>query len=85
MSHDYHIEPMREFVGRTHKHGSKLGIQLHHPGRQGYCSVVNTLPMILPIVELHAANGYPIQQFLPPTPVCARMNMAAASITAFAS
>lgn len=51
MSHDWHIEPMREFVGRIHKHGAKLGIQLHHPGRQGYCSVVNTLPMILPIVE----------------------------------
>ena len=37
MSHDYHIEPMREFVGRIHRHGAKLGIQLHHPGRQGLC------------------------------------------------
>ena len=45
------IEPMREFVGRIHRHGAKLGIQLHHPGRQGYASSVNSLPMILPLVE----------------------------------
>ena len=51
MSHDYHIEPMREFAERIHKHGAKLGIQLHHPGRQGYCSVVNTLPILLPVVK----------------------------------
>lgn len=51
MSHDYHIEPMREFVERIHRHGAKLGIQLHHPGRQGYAASVNTLPMLLPIVE----------------------------------
>ena len=36
MSHDYHIEPMREFARRIHSHGSKLCIQLHHAGRQGY-------------------------------------------------
>ncbi len=51
MSHDDHIEPMREFVKRIHSQGAKLGIQLHHPGRQGYCSVVNTLPMVLPVVK----------------------------------
>lgn len=51
MSHDYHIEPMRVFAERIHKHGTKLGIQLHHPGRQGYCSTVNTLPMLLPITQ----------------------------------
>ena len=51
MSHDYHIEPMREFVGRIHRHGAKLGIQLHHPGRQGSASSVKSLPRILPLVE----------------------------------
>ena len=34
MSHDYHIEPMREFAERIHRHGAKLFVQLHHPGRQ---------------------------------------------------
>ena len=51
MSHDYHIEPMREFAERIHRHGAKFGIQLHHPGRQGYCSTVNMLPLVLPILK----------------------------------
>ena len=51
MSHDYHIEPMRKFVERIHRHGAKLGIQLHHPGRQGYSSSTNSLPLVIPIVN----------------------------------
>ena len=35
MSHDYHIEPMREFAERIHKHGAKLGIQLHSLSANG--------------------------------------------------
>ena len=51
MSHDYHIEPMRAFAERLHKHGAKLCIQLHHPGRQGYASSINTLPVVIPVVK----------------------------------
>lgn len=51
MSRDYHIAPMAEFARRIHAHGAKLGIQLHHPGRQGYASSINTLPVIIPIVK----------------------------------
>ena len=51
MSHDYHIEPMRAFAERIHRHGAKLCIQLHHPGRQGYASAINTLPVIIPVVQ----------------------------------
>lgn len=51
MSHDYHIEPMREFARRIHAHGAKLCIQLHHPGRQGYASSINTLPVVIPVVK----------------------------------
>lgn len=51
MSRDDQIEPMRAFVQRIHRHGARLGIQLHHPGRQGYCSVVNVLPLALPIMK----------------------------------
>ncbi len=51
MSHDYHIEPMREFARRIHAHGAKLCVQLHHPGRQGYASSINTLPVVIPIVK----------------------------------
>jgi 2,4-dienoyl-CoA reductase-like NADH-dependent reductase (Old Yellow Enzyme family) len=47
MSHDYHIAPMRVFADRIHAQGAKLCIQLHHPGRQGYASSINTLPVII--------------------------------------
>lgn len=51
MSQDYHIDAMREFADRIHKHGAKLGIQLHHAGRQGYASSINSLPVVIPIVK----------------------------------
>ena len=51
MSHDYHIEPMREMVRKLHSHGAKLAIQLHHAGRQGLASSINSLPMVIPIAE----------------------------------
>lgn len=51
MSRDYHIAPMHEFAERIHSHGAKLCIQLHHPGRQGYSSSTNSLPMLIPIVK----------------------------------
>ena len=51
MSHDYHIEPMREMVRKLHSHGAKLAIQLHHAGRQGLASSINSLPMVIPVAE----------------------------------
>ena len=51
MSHDYHIEPMRAFAERLHRHGAKLCIQLHHPGRQGMASAINSLPLVIPIAD----------------------------------
>lgn len=45
MSHDYQIEPMRELSKRIHKHGSKLFVQLHHPGRQNMGLLVGTVPL----------------------------------------
>lgn len=51
MSHDYHIAPMHEFVQRIHRHGAKLAVQLHHAGRQGYCTPINNLPFLLPMVH----------------------------------
>ena len=51
MSHDYHIEPMKELVERVHKHGAKLAIQLHHPGRQGLGTPINSLPAAIPLID----------------------------------
>lgn len=47
MSHDYNIEPMREFAERIHKHGAKLFVQLHHPGRQNVGLMVDMVPMCI--------------------------------------
>ena len=52
MSHDYHIQPMQEFADRIHRHGAKLCIQLHHPGRQGMASAINSLPLVIPVADL---------------------------------
>ena len=51
MARDENIEPMRRMVDAIHENGAKLCIQLHHPGRQGYASSINTLPLIIPITD----------------------------------
>ena len=51
MSHDYHIEPMREMARKIHSHGARLAIQLHHAGRQGLASSINSLPAVIPVAE----------------------------------
>lgn len=40
MSHDRHIAPMRELVNRVQRHGAKIFIQLHHPGRQNLALMI---------------------------------------------
>lgn len=49
MAQDWHIEPMRRMAERIHAAGAKLCIQLHHPGRQGYASAINSLPVVIPV------------------------------------
>ena len=34
MSHDYQIPALKEMADRIHKHGCKIMVELHHPGRQ---------------------------------------------------
>lgn len=51
MSRDENIEPMRELADRIHRHGAKFCIQLHHAGRQGYSSSINSLPLVIPIAK----------------------------------
>jgi len=40
LSHDRHVEPMRELVRRVQRHGTKIFFQLHHPGRQNLALMV---------------------------------------------
>lgn len=46
-SHDRNIEPLRQFADRIHRHGSKLFIQLHHPGRQNIGLLVGMVPLCI--------------------------------------
>ena len=52
MSRDYHIEPMRKFAERIHRHGAKLFVQLHHPGRQNVGLLVGTVPLSIKAEKL---------------------------------
>lgn len=45
MSHDYQIEGMNELAKRVQRHGAKLFVQLHHPGRQNMGLLIDTLPL----------------------------------------
>lgn len=45
ISHDYHIEPLKEMIDRIHSHNCKMFIQLHHPGRQNLSLMMGTVPL----------------------------------------
>ena len=57
VSHDYHIEPLRELANRIHKHGAKFFVQLHHPGRQNVGLLVGTVPLSIKMEKL-TRGGY---------------------------
>lgn len=51
-SHDYHIEPLRELAKRVQRHGAKIFVQLHHPGRQNVGLLVGTVPLSIQLEKL---------------------------------
>ena len=45
MSHDYQIPALSEMARRIHKHGCKIMVELHHPGRQNLGLMIGTVPL----------------------------------------
>ncbi len=61
ISQDYHIDSFKEFANRIHKHGAKLFVQLHHPGRQNLGIMVNTIPLTINTTKVF--KGFPKMLF----------------------
>ncbi len=57
-SKDRNIESMSELARRIHKHGSKLFVELHHPGRQNVNLMINTLPISVFCDKIMPKNSY---------------------------
>ena len=43
---DRHIEGLAKLAAAVHKHGSKIFIQLHHPGREGVSKLIGGKPCV---------------------------------------
>lgn len=45
MSHDYQIAPLKEMVDKIHSYGTRIMVELHHPGRQNLGLMMGTVPL----------------------------------------
>ena len=45
VSHDYQIDGLRIMADKIHSYGSKLMVELHHPGRQNLGLMIGTVPL----------------------------------------
>lgn len=43
---DRHIKPLARLANAIHKHGAKIFIQLHHPGREGVSRLIGGQPVV---------------------------------------
>lgn len=57
MSHDYQIPALKKMADRIHKHGCKIMVELHHPGRQNLGLMIGTVPICI-IGEKFLGNAY---------------------------
>jgi 2,4-dienoyl-CoA reductase-like NADH-dependent reductase (Old Yellow Enzyme family)/thioredoxin reductase len=45
ISHNSQIAPLKEMVDRVHSYGTKIMVELHHPGRQNLGLMMGTVPL----------------------------------------
>lgn len=57
-SKDRNIEPMSRLAERIHKHGAKIFVELHHPGRQNVNLMINTVPISVLCDNIMPKNSY---------------------------
>ena len=64
-SHDYHIASLRQLAERIHRHGTKVFVQLHHPGRQNIGLMVGAIPLSIKLNKLWPGFGKLLYKIAP--------------------
>ena len=57
-SKDSNIPSIKQLAQRIHKHGAKLFVELHHPGRQNVNLMINTVPISIAMDKIMPKNAY---------------------------
>ncbi len=57
-SSDGNIPSIARLAEKIHKHGAKVFVELHHPGRQNVSLMVNTLPISIACDKIMPNNAY---------------------------
>lgn len=57
-SSDRNIPSLNKLAQRIHKHGAKLFVELHHPGRQNVNLMINTVPVSVAMDKIMPKNTY---------------------------
>lgn len=57
-SKDRNIPSISKLAERIHKHGAKLFVELHHPGRQNVNLMINTVPISVAMDKIMPKNSY---------------------------
>ncbi|MDR3215943.1 MAG: FAD-dependent oxidoreductase [Clostridiaceae bacterium] len=80
-SRDYHTAPLGELAERVHRHGSKIFVQLHHPGRQNVGLMVDMIPMCVAADKLLKGKFKDILlKIMPAAKILLKRNMVLSSV-----
>ncbi len=85
MSKDYQIDSMAELANRIHRHGAKLFVQLHHPGRQNVGLAIGTVPPCIALTRIFKTFPKTLFKIAPKiAPTLARHNLSLRAVSASA-